>query len=110
MISSIAAVSSSFMAAAFLRGGLWHDPRQPRRLPLSTGWSGSFACSLHAGGPSSCLRAILLSASLKTLALRRLTWKENRLDQPALAAHRHAREALVPFAFWNLGLSVEPRG
>jgi hypothetical protein len=30
--------------------------------------------------------------------------------QLALAAHGHARQALVPFALWNLGLSVEPCG
>jgi hypothetical protein len=35
-ISSIATITSSFMAAAFLCGGLWHDRRQPRRLITST--------------------------------------------------------------------------
>ena len=30
--------------ASFWMAGLWHDPRQPRRLLVPTGWSGPFAC------------------------------------------------------------------
>jgi hypothetical protein len=48
--------------------------------------------------------------ALKTLALRRLAWKEKRLDQLALAAHGHAAEALAPCLLGNLGLCVKPPG
>jgi hypothetical protein len=43
------------VATAFLNGALWHDPRQPRRLLVPTGWSGPFACS--------CTRAVRLRDS-----------------------------------------------
>jgi hypothetical protein len=50
------------------------------------------------------------SSVLKTSSLWRLPWKKKRLHQRALAAHGHSREPLVPFAFWNFRLGVEPRG
>ena len=60
-ISSIAAFTSLSTVAAFLRGGLWQDPRQPRQLLVPTEWSGPFACSQHAGGPLCFCLCVILS-------------------------------------------------
>ena len=44
------------------------------------------------------------------MALRRLTRKEEGLDQLAFTADRHAWESFVPGSFGYFGLAVEPSG
>jgi len=57
-------------ASALLKrgGGLWHDPRQPRRLLNPTGWSGPFACLRT--------RAVRLDQSSLSSFLRSIAYRE----------------------------------
>jgi len=51
---------------------------------------------------------VSLLVSRNPLAFRGLCGQQGRLDQLTLAAHGHARKALVPLAFGHVRLRVEP--
>ena len=45
---------------------------------------------------------------LDTPALRKLPWQKEGFDELTLATDNHPREPLVPVAFGNVGLGIEP--